>query len=136
MSPSPSFDELVADVSKIMSGLSTLQRQVQAKKAHGLVLDSVKMPAPELLIGAHDDEMVRTFLSACDMYFELTGISDENTRALFAKTRLSSTTSTWYYSHGHNDTTFATVKSHMLDYFIPSDYVGRTRRELVAYKIG
>ena len=61
--------------------------------------------------------MVKTFLNACVMYFMLNGISDENTKALFAKTRLLDTANTWYDRQGYNKTTvtFTTMKSHMLD---------------------
>ena len=91
------------------------------------------MPAPELFLGTHDGEMVRTFLNACDTYFKLVGILDKNTKALFAKTRLSNTAHTWYDSQSYDKTTvlLATVKSHMLKYFIPSDYITRARRALV-----
>ena len=58
----------------------------------------MKKPSPELFAGTHDSEMVKTFPNACDMYFKLTGISDENTKALFAKIRSSDTAYTWYYS--------------------------------------
>ena len=40
----------------------------------------------------------------------------------------------WYDSQGY-DETFVTLKSHMLDYFIPSDYIRRARRELIVCKI-
>ena len=56
-----------------MSEISTLQRQMQAKKAYGLAPDSVKTPAPELFTGTHDGKTVRTFLNAYDTYFKLTG---------------------------------------------------------------
>ena len=45
MNTSPSHEELVAEVSKLMSEVNILQHQVSAKKAYGLVPDSVKMPA-------------------------------------------------------------------------------------------
>ena len=64
MSTLPSYDELVAEVSKLMSEVKTLQRQVYDKKAHGLVPNSVKTPAPELFTGTYNIEMVRTFLNA------------------------------------------------------------------------
>ena len=85
----------------LISKVSTLQRQVYAKKAHGLVQDSVEMPAPELFTGTHDCEMLRTLLNACDMYFKLTDISDKNNKALLAKTCLSDTARTWYDSQGY-----------------------------------
>ena len=48
------------------------------------------------------------------------------------------TAHTWYDSQGYDETlvTFVTLKSHMLDYFIPSDYVKRAKRALVACKMG
>ena len=84
----------MAKVSRLTSEIYTLQHYVKAKKAHGLIPDSVKMSAPELFTGTHDGEMVRTFLNACETYFTLTSILDENTEALFAKTRLSDTAHT------------------------------------------
>ena len=42
--------------------------------------------------------MVKTFLNDCDMHLKLIGIEDENSKALFAKTRLSDTARTWYDS--------------------------------------
>ena len=53
----------------------------------------------------------------------VTSVSNENTKALFAKTRLSDTACTWYDSQGYNETkaTFTTIKSNMLDYFIAYD---------------
>ena len=96
------------------------------------------MPAPELFAATHNAKMVWVFLNVCDTYFKLTGISNENSKAMFAKTRLSHTAHTWYDSQGYNKTMeiFATMNSHILDYFIPSDYVRRTRRALVACKMG
>ena len=96
------------------------------------------MPAAEMFTGTHDSEIARTFLNACDTYFKLTGISDENTKALFAKTRLSDTAHTCYDSQGYDKTmvTFANMKFHMLEYFIPSDYIRKARRALVAFKMG
>ena len=72
-----------------------------------------------------------------ETYLKLTGISDENSKALFSKTRLSDTACTWYDSQGYDETmvTFATMKSHMLDYFIPYGYFRRARRVLVAWKM-
>ena len=62
------------------------------------------MPAPELYTGTHDGEMVRTFLNSYNTYYKLTSISEENTKALFAKTRLSDTAYTWYDSQGYDKT--------------------------------
>ena len=96
------------------------------------------MPAPKLLTGTHDSEMVKPFINACNMYFKLTGISDENTKALFAKTRMSDTAHTWYDSQGYDKITviFATIKFYILNYFIPSEYVKRCTRALVVFKMG
>ena len=134
MSTQSSYDEFSAEVSKLMSKVSTLQRQVQA---YALDPYFVEMPAPELFTGTYDGKMITNFLNACDMYFKLFGISDENTTALFAKTRLSDIAHTWYDSQGYDETmvTFATVKSHILDYVIPFDYIRRAKRALVACKI-
>ena len=121
-----------------MSELSILKRQVQAQKAHGLVPDSVKMPEPEFFTGTHDGKMVKTFLNACDTYFKLIGITKKNTKALFAKIRLLDTEHTWYDSQGYNETivTFSTMNSHILDYFISSNYVRKARTAFFACKIG
>ena len=72
------------------------------------------------------------------MYLKLTGISGKETKALIAKTSLSDTACTWYDSQGYEETmvTFATVKSNILDYFIPSDYTRRDRRALIDFKMG
>ena len=138
MSTLPSYGELMAKVSKLMSEVSTLQRQVQAKKADELVPDFIKMPAPELFTGIDDIEIVRTFLIAYNTYFKLNGISNENTKALFIKNCLSDTTRTQYDSQGYDKTTrtHVTMNSHILDYFIPSDYIKRSIRALVACKNG
>ena len=103
-----------------------------------MVPDSVKMLALELFTGTHNGKTVRTFINACDTYFKLTGISDENIKGLLAKTYLLDTAHTWYESQGCNETmvTFVTVRSHMLDYYIPSDYIMKNRRSLVACKMG
>ena len=96
------------------------------------------MLALELFTGTHNGKTVRTFINACDTYFKLTGISDENIKALFAEPRLSDTEHTWYDSQGYIETMviFANMQSHMLDYFIPSDYIKRSRRALVACIMG
>ena len=74
MSTPPSYDKLVVELSKLISEVSTLQRYVWAKKSHGLVPDSVKLPAPEFFIGTHDGKTLRTFLNASNMYLKLTCI--------------------------------------------------------------
>ena len=96
------------------------------------------MPALELFADTHNGKMVTTFLNAYKTYFTSTSISDENTKALFSKTRLSNTAHTWYNSQGYDETMviFSNVLSYMLDYFIPSYYVSRAIRALVAYKMG
>ena len=94
------------------------------------------MPAPEFFTDTYNGEMVRTIPNAYNTYFKLTGISDENNKPLFAKTRLSDTTRTWYDSQGYDETTviFATVRLHILNYFIPSNYVKRARRHWLLVK--
>ena len=104
MSALPSYKEFLAEVSRLTSKLGTLWRQVQAKKAHGLVPDSVKMAAPELFTGTHGGEMVRILLNASNTFFKLAGIQDDNTKALFAKTYLFDTTYTCYDSQGYDET--------------------------------
>ena len=81
------------------------------------------MSTPELFTGTHNGEMVRAFLNASKTYFTITGISDENTKALLAKIRVSDTAYSWYDSQGYNETmvTFATLNSHILDYFFHFD---------------
>ena len=51
---------------------------------------------------------------------------------------ISDTAYTWYDSQGYEETMviFATMKSNILDYFIPSDYIRRARRALIAFKMG
>ena len=71
---------------------------MQAKKAHGLVPDTVKLPPPELFHGEHDGETVRAFVNACETFFKLTGVGDANTQALFTKMRLWHTARIWYDS--------------------------------------
>ena len=129
---------MAAKLSKQTSEVSTLKRQEQAKKAYGLVPDSVKMPALELFTGKHDGEMFRTFLNASETYFTITGISNENTKTLFAKNCFLDTAHTWYNSKGYNETMviLKMMKCHILDYFILSDYVRRARSALVACKMG
>ena len=89
-------------------------------------------------MGTHNGETVKTFLNACVICFILTVISYENTKDLFAKSRLLSIAHTWYFVQGYNETmvTFVNVNSHMLDYFIPYDYIRRDIRALLACKIG
>ena len=58
-----------------------------AKKAYGIVLDNVHLIPPKPFLGGHDKEMVKAFVNALDMYFQLTRITDDNTKALFAKTQ-------------------------------------------------
>ena len=43
----------------------------------------------------------------------------------------------WYDSQGYDEilVTFVALKTYMLDYFIPSDYIRRARRVLVACKM-
>ena len=52
--------------------------------------------------------------------------------------RLLDTSHMWYNSQGYDEilVKFVTLKSHMLDYFIPSDYVRRSSRALFAFKMG
>ena len=82
--------------------------------------------------------MLRTFLNACKTYFKLGGSLYENTKAQFFKTLLSDTAHTWYNSQGYDKitATFETIKSHILDYFIPLNYIKRARRALVTCNMG
>ena len=45
----PLDDKLVARVTQLTRDFQQIYRQVTAKKAHGLMPDSVKLPAPEIL---------------------------------------------------------------------------------------
>ena len=100
--------------------------------------DTVKMPAPEVFNGEHDGESIRAFVNACKTFFKLTGMNYVNTQALFTKTRLAHTARTWYDSQGYdeNTLTFAVLRAHMLEYFVPSDFARRARRNLVACQMG
>ena len=81
--------------------------------------------------------MLRTFLNVYDTYFKLTGILDKNTKALYAKTRLSDIAHAWYDSQGYSKKTvkFETINSYMLDYFIPSNYRKRAKKSLVTCRM-
>ena len=69
-----------------------------AKKAYSIVPDNVCLPPSEPFLGGHDREMVKTFVNALDIYFQLIRILDDNTQALFAKTWLNSLAQIWYKS--------------------------------------
>ena len=103
-----------------------------------MVPDTVKMPAPEVFNGEHDGETIRAFFNACKTFFKLTGVSDVKMQALFTKARLAHTARTWYDSQGYdeNTLTFAVLCAHMLAYFVPSDFVRRAHRNLVASHMG
>ena len=49
------------------------------KKAYGIILDNIYLPLPELFLSGHDREMVKIFVNALVMYFQLMGIADNNT---------------------------------------------------------
>ena len=69
-----------------------------AKKAYSIVPDNVCLLLPEAFLSNYDGEMVKTFVNTLDMYFHLTGITDDNTQALVAKTWLNSLAQIWYES--------------------------------------
>ena len=50
-----------------------------APKKYNLIPDIVKVPAPEMLSGEHDGEVVHSFINACKFYFKLTGVFYTNT---------------------------------------------------------
>ena len=65
--------------------MQQLNKQMIAIMTYGLVPNIVKMPSPGLFIVKHDDKTIRQFIYSYDIYLKLTGIKDENTKALFAK---------------------------------------------------
>ena len=69
-----------------------------AKIAYGIVPDNVCLPLAKPFLSGHGREMVLIILNALDMYFQLTGITNDSTQVLFAKTWLNSLAQTWYES--------------------------------------
>ena len=58
-----------------------LTHQVEAKKAHSLIPDVVKLPTLEVFLGKRNGESVRNFVNLVETYFQLTGVRDETTQA-------------------------------------------------------
>ena len=98
----------------------------------------MKLPVPDSFEGGYDGKTVRMFANSLETYFLLTGISDNNTQALSAKTRLVSLACTWYDSQGCDDRTitWTTLSSYLHFYFIPSDYKRRAKLAFVACCMG
>ena len=65
-------------------------------------------------------------------------ITDDNTQALYAKTRLVSLAHIWYDSQSYDDGSVIWTKlsSHLHYYSIPSDYKKRARKALAACCMG
>ena len=68
----------MAQVIQLTKDLLQKSSQVTAKKATGLVPNSMKLPDPEFFQGKRNRESVRTFINACETYFKLTAVRDEN----------------------------------------------------------
>ena len=62
----------------------------------GLMPEGIKLSPPECFEGEHDGESVKEFIAALETYFHLVGLKNDNTRALFAKIRLTKLARTWY----------------------------------------
>ena len=108
-----------------------------AKKAYILVPDSVKLPAPDVSQGEHKGKSVRIFINTCKTYLKSIGVTDKNIQARFAKLYMTQTARTWCNSQGYDETTliFPVLQSHIIMYFVPSDYACRARQALVTCKI-
>ena len=65
------------------------------KAAYRLMPDTVKIPLLEHFTGKHDGETLRQFNNLYNTYLKLTGVKDENAKALLVKTRLSDIVCTW-----------------------------------------
>ena len=61
-----------------------------------LMPKGVKLLPPECFESKHDNESIKEFLAALEIYFHLFGLKNDNTRALFAKMHLTKLTKTWY----------------------------------------
>ena len=64
--------------------ITQLKKQVKAKDAQGLVPSGVKIEQPTVFAGTHNGTDVKNFINACNVYFSLVDLIDDNTRALFA----------------------------------------------------
>ena len=62
----------------------------------GLMPEGIKLSPPECFEGKHDSESIKEFIAALEIYFHLVGLKNDNTRALFAKMRLTKLARTWY----------------------------------------
>ena len=100
--------------------------------------DTVKISLPELFMGNHDNKTVRQFTNACDTYFKLTGVKDEKTQALFAKTRIFYSKHTCFNVQGYdnNTITFNMLLAHLKEYIIQSDYSCYAHKNLTTCKMG
>ena len=62
----------------------------------GLVPSGVKVDQPTVFTGIHSGTDVRNFINACNAYFKLLGIEDENTHAMFVQMHLVDTAWVWF----------------------------------------
>ena len=80
----PTYDQLAQQVNEMSQQITKSTKQVKAKDAQGLVPSGVKIKQPTVFAGTHNGTDVKNFINACNVYFNLVGIADDNTRALFA----------------------------------------------------
>ena len=94
----------------------------------------MKLHVPDSFKGRHDG----IFVNSLETYFYLMGKTDNNTQALYAKTRLVSLACTWYDLQVYDDgtVTWTTLSSYLRHYYIPSDYKRRARKALAACGMG
>ena len=60
------------------------------------MLEGIKLLPPECFKGKHNGESVKESIVVLKTYFHIVGFKNDNTRALFAKTRLTKLARTWY----------------------------------------
>ena len=80
----PTYDQLAQQVNEMSQQIPKLTKQVKAKDAQGLVPSGVRIKQPTAFAGTHNGTDVKNFINACNAYFYLVGIADDNTCALFA----------------------------------------------------
>ena len=103
-----------------------------------MVPDNVKLPIPNSFKGGQEGKIVKTYFNSLETYSQLTGITDNSTQVLYAKTRLVSLACNWYALQGYDDgtVTWNTLSSHLRHYLIPSNYKRRARKALTACLMG
>ena len=62
----------------------------------GLVPSGVKIDQPTVFTGIYSGTDVRNLINACNAYFKLLGIEDENTHAMFVQMHLVDTAWVWF----------------------------------------